>query len=464
MSHEDVLEIGAPDAPAPTQRPSPWTATLVVMVCCVAVLTGATQSAEQPRLTFTAEEVLDAPQIAGDSVVTYVDGPDGAAAIAYDVDDGAVRWRYRPARRAALLAAGPVVMLAPASCRTVDGFVTEAVDVITGRPRWRQRGTPIWLVADAQMAVFKQPVRTCAEATDGFNPLPSNDFVWAGIDLADGSVRWARTVSAAASLAAGLSGNGEARWFAVAEDGTVTSYDVRTGMVVGTIHSPPGPVATGLTRVLGAGDQLLTVERDRGTLSLHAFGAPELIEIWHSVITAPHTGSRLELDTFTALWCGSVICLGPPTETVGLDPTIGAELWRLPGRPIRVGPRYALFVQVPLARGLALFTMYDLRTGQSKIALPDADLIGRRGDTVLVNTLGPAGDRLWRLDLETGLLAPVTTLPRHYEQCDAGGRYLACRATDGGMEVWRLPVSCPPACGAAPLAGGGVREGTWPMW
>ena len=68
------------------------------------------------------------------------------------------------------------------------------------------------------------------------------------------------------------------------------------------------------------------------------------------------------------------------------------------GPSIRIGTRYALFVQVPLAPGLALFTLYDLRTGQSQLALPDAEIVGRFDDAILVNTVGPAGDRLWRLD------------------------------------------------------------------
>ncbi len=456
MAHDDVLEIGRPHDAAGSPRPSPWLAGLLVLACCAIGLSGADQPVQQPRLLFSAAEVMDAPQVAGDSIVTYVDGADGPAATAYRADTGAVRWRYKPARRAAIIAAGPVVMLAPASCRTADTFVTEAVDAETGRARWRQRGTPVWLVApdgaEPTMAVFKQPVQTCSEATSGFNPLPTTEFVWAGVDLANGVVRWSRTVSATAGLAAGTDGAGRLQWLAVREEGTITSLDVRTGLVAGTLWLPPASGPPGTTRILGSGGRLLAVERDRGTLSLQAYGAPELIEVWRSVITAPRTGSRLELDGFTARWCGAVICLGPATETVGLDPTLGAELWRLSGRPVRIGPQYALFVQVPVMPGLVLFTLYDLRTGQATLTLPDAELVGRDGDAVLVNTLGSAGDRLWRLDLDSGQLQPVTTLPRHYVECDIGGRYLACRGNDGGMQVWRLASNCPPACGAAPAA------------
>jgi hypothetical protein len=98
-----------------------------------------------------------------------------------------------------------------------------------------------------------------------------------------------------------------------------------------------------------------------------------------------------------------------------------------------------------------VLTVYDLDTGRAIRALPEGLLIGGADDGVLLNVPGTAGGTLWRLGLTDGDLHLLTPLPRRYVDCESAERYLACRATDGSLNVWRLPVRCPPACGPVPM-------------
>jgi hypothetical protein len=458
MAHEAGADPDALDDETRTPRPSPLVAVLLVMICCAAGLAAAGEPVRQPRLLFSVDDVLDAPRFVGDTVVTAVDHDEGPLVVAYALPDGRQRWRYQARRRSTLVPAAPVVLVAPASCRYAEAFVTDALDAKTGMVRWRAPGVPVWRVADASVMVFKQPVRGCSEAAIGFNPVPSPPFIWSGIDLDSGEVVWSLNLPGEITLAAGVDQNGLAKWLAADVGDTLTTYDLRTGAIVATVPAPPETGPPVYARILGAGELMLILDRRRQLLDIRAYGAPEMVELWRSTITAPGDGSQLQLGSFTARWCGYSICLGPPGETVGLEPTLGAELWRLPGRPVRVGPRYGLFVRSPVVPGLPRLTVNDLRTGEVVEALPETGLLGRLDNEVLLNTVRPGsptgleeGSRLWRLELATGELRAVTTLSREYVECDVGGRHLACRGIDGQMQVWRLSIRCPPACGPVPM-------------
>jgi len=287
--------------------------------------------------------------------------------------------------------------------------------------------------------VLKQPVRGCSEATLGFDPLPSSPFTWLGVDVATGAVRWEIKVPAAVGLAAGVDPSGLARWLAIFDAGTVTVYDLRTGTVSGRYEPPVADLYAPLSRVLGAGDQLLVARRDGGYLEISAFDAPELRLRWHSTVPMPG-GIRQVMAGIVASPCGPAICLGPASQTVGLDPLTGQERWRLPGRPERIGPGFALFVRVPRAHDQPTMTVHDLASGAERAALRKTELLSREWGDPLLNRSGPDG-RLWRLDLADGHLRPITVLPGAFADCDAAGRYLACRSSDGELRVWRLPAA-----------------------
>lgn len=428
-AEDDLLPVGRGSRP----RPDPWLAVLLLLVCCYVGVTAAAEPAPPARLVFSVPGVVDAPQVVGDSLLASVDGQ----ITSYDLTTGAVRWLYDPPRRMQTLAGYDTVVVAPLSCTSRTPFDALALDARTGAQRWTRRGVPVWLVKDAPIVVIKQPVRGCSEATIGFDPLPSAPFTWLGIDVLTGAVRWELKMPAAAGLAAGVDGSGFVSWLAVYDAGAVTTYDLRTGTAVGTYRPPTADSNTPLLRVLGAGDQLLVTRRERNSLVISAFDAPDMRERWTSTVPLPG-GVRQDLGGFFASWCGPTICLGPNTQTVGLDPLTGAERWRVPGRPARAGPGYGLFVRPLLPASRITLAVHDLASGVERVALRDADLLNRERSDPLLNRSGPGG-RLWRLDLTDGRFRAVTVLPGKIADCDTGGRYLACRTIDGDLQVWKLP-------------------------
>jgi hypothetical protein len=90
--------------------------------------------------------------------------------------------------------------------------------------------------------------------------------------------------------------------------------------------------------------------------------------------------------------------------------------------------------------------VHDLASGVERVALRDTELLNREWGDPLLNRVAPGG-RLWRLDLTDGRLHAVTVLPGSFADCDAGGRYLACRSSKGELRVWRLPVAAVPRSG-----------------
>ena len=426
------LEIGPPGGPPP--RPSPWLVVLLLLACCCVGVTAGGQPALPARLVFAASGVVEPAKVVGDAVLASI----GGQITSYDLASGAVRWQYDPPRRTQTLATGDTVVVAPVSCSSRSPFQTLGLDARTGAQRWDVRGAPIWLVDGAPIVVMKQPVRGCSEATLGFDPLPSAPFTWIGVDLSTGSVRWELKIPAAVGLAAGVDAAGYASWLAIFDAGAVTMYDLRTGTIAGRYEPPVPDQYAPLSRVLGAGNQLLVTRRERGYLHLAAFDAPGLRPLWQNTIPMPG-GVRQEMAGFTASSCGPTLCLGPINETAGLDPLTGVERWRLPGRPTRVGPGYALFERPPQPLGRPTFVVHDLGSGAERAALRDTELLSPEWSDPLLNRSGPDG-RLWRLDLADGRLSAVTVLPAAVADCDAAGRYLACRSSDGELRVWKLPA------------------------
>jgi hypothetical protein len=428
-------------------RPSPWLVVLLVLACCCVGVTAAAEPATPARLVFSASGVVDTPQVVGDAVLASI----GGLITSYDLASGVVRWQYDPPRRMQTLAAEDTVVMAPVSCSTRSVFQTHALSARTGESRWDRRGAPVWLVDGAPIVVMKQPVRGCSEATLGFDPLPSAPFTWIGVDLFTGEVRWELKIPAAVGLAAGVDPNGLASWLAIYDAGAVTTYDLRTGTVAGRYEPPVSDPYAPTSRIMGAGDQLLVARRDRGTMMLEAFDAPDLRPRWATTLPMPG-GTRQDMDGVGATPCGPTVCLGPSGQTVGLDPLTGQERWRLPGRPARIGPGYALFVRPPRGATQPALTVHDLASGAERAALRGIALLSREWSDPLLNRAG-ADSRLWRLDLADGDMRTVTVLPPgKFADCDAAGRYLACRNSDGEMQVWRLPMAGAPGRSVASAA------------
>jgi outer membrane protein assembly factor BamB len=427
---------------------------LLILACCTAGVTAAAQPAAAARLVFSAAGVVDSPQVVGDNLLATVEGPGGTQVTSYDLDTGAVRWEFAPPRRMLVQPAGDTVVVAPVSCSLRSSFQTYGVDAASGERRWEIRGAPLWLVEGAPLVVIKQTQR-CSEATIGFDAMPGTQATWIGLDLATGETRWEIDVPAAVNLAVGVNTGGRASWLAIAEAGVLTTYDLTTGRDVGRYETPAGTTRPSLpTRILGAGDQLLVVTSSRAYVQISAHEIPGLRPLWQNTVP-PLRSNRIDLDGVTARDCGPVLCLGPATETVGLDRGNGTERWRAPGRPLRVGSGYALFMKAPPVAEAPMFVVHDLATGSANAELRDAELLNRTyGDPLMSRASQEEGEegRLWQLDLSAGTFNTVTVLPGPFANCDTAGRYLACRDTNGQLSVWRLPADCAPSCAGRPSA------------
>jgi outer membrane protein assembly factor BamB len=452
LGHDEDDEFGY--HPSGRPRPSPWLVVLLILACCTAGVTAAAQPAAAARLVFSAADVVDAPQVVGDTVVATVEGPDGPRVTSFDVANGAVRWEYQPPRRMLVQPAGDTVVVAPVSCSLRANFATYGLDAASGERRWEIRGAPLWLVEGAPLVVIKQTQR-CSEATIGFDAQPGTRAAWIGLDLATGRASWEIEVPSGVNLAVGVNPGGRASWLAIADAGALTTYDLRTGRDVGRYEVPAAATQSlPPSRIFGAGDQLLRVTSSRTSVQITAHEIPGLRPRWNTEVP-PLRSNRVDLDGVTARDCGSVICLGPAIETVGLDRDTGAERWRAPGRPLRVGAGYGLFMKAPPVSEAPMFVVHDLATGAAGPELRDTDLLNRTyGDPLLRRSDQQVGQegRLWQLDLAAGTFNTVTVLPGPFANCDAGGRYLACRDSDGQLRVWRLPAECSPSCGGRPVA------------
>lgn len=435
-------------------RPNPWLVVLLILACCTAGVTAATQPAAAARLVFSAADVVDAPQVVGDGLLATVEGANGTRVTSFDLSSGAVRWEYAPPRRMLVQPAGDTVVVAPVSCSLRANFATFGLDADSGERRWEIRGAPLWLVEGAPLVVIKQTQR-CSEATIGFDAQPGTRATWIGLDLATGRARWEIEVPSGVNLAVGVNTGGRASWLAIADAGAVTTYDLTTGRDVGRYEVPAAANQSNRpTRIMGAGDRLLRVTSSRVSVEITAHEIPGLRPRWSTSIP-PLRSNRIDLDGVAARECGSVICLGPSIETVGLDRDTGAERWRAPGRPLRIGAGYGLFIQAPPVSDTPMFVVHDLNTGAAGPELRDAELLNRTyGDPLVSRGSQREGreGRLWQLDLSAGTFTTVTVLPGPFANCDASGRYLACRDSNGGLRVWRLPVDCSPTCGSRPAA------------
>jgi hypothetical protein len=358
---------------------------------------------------------------------------------AYGLDGGAVRWRYGPVRRTSIMPAESVTLLSPAGCSSIQSFTTVAVDRHTGQARWQQAGVPVLRVGGGGLVVFKQPVNSCAEASLGVDPTPSIPFVWAGVSLSGGTVEWSLQVDAGVRLAVGYDAGDVARWLAVADHGLITAYDLRTGRPLGSTQAAADPVVALRTRLLPAGDQALLMRRDATGLRLAAHDVSGFALRWTTTVAPPANLVRLDLDSYAALRCGPLICLGPPTETVGLDAATGRELWRVPGRPVRTGSAYAVFARPPRGSDPPELVVHDLATGGVQTRLTGWEPLGVAGRDALLAAPAGDGSRLWRVRLDTGEVVPVAVLPRHYGECELADGYLVCRTVLGELDGWRLP-------------------------
>lgn len=383
--------------------------------------------------------------------------------VAYGLRDGRPMWqRESPANTAysRVYQVGDRTLLAPNPCLTPLPVTTVAVDTRTGREVWRRPGVPERVVAGARIVVMSRsgPRSTCATGYPSGNPFAG---YWDGVDARTGAVIWSAGTPPRARISFDSDeGSPSRRGVSVAQDGTVTSTDLRTGMVTGRTGRPElavpaqpavGAVATATLTVIGGQVLVLepakTAETAAVLVDITAYDAVTLARRWSARADAGPVAGRPGANAVVLSDCGPMLCLDGPHQTVFLDPDTGGERWRTGLSLVAVQDAQALLADPDATDGevpLGGLTVRDVRTGQPRGDLPGWRILGdgrsSEGAPVLGRTVG---DRTWLapLSLGHGWAATVGSAPGTYSSCIDADGYLACRRIDGSVQVWRTPVA-----------------------
>ncbi len=467
---EIVIDLGEIVVQSPSERlreaddgpPRAWRGLVVLFAALLAVVV----VGDTPRVPLRDVIVVPAEHsefdLTGD-VLYVLRGPSiPNQVVAYGLRDGRQMWqRESPGNTAysRVYRVGDRTLLVPNPCLTTLPVTTVAVDTVTGREVWRRPGVPERVVTGAHLVVMSRAGRTSTCATGYPSGNPSGGY-WDGVDARTGAVAWSAETPPRARISFDSDeGTASRRGVSVARDGTVTSTDLRTGVVTGRIGRPE--LAVPAQPVIGAaaaatltviGDQALVFERAKTTgpaavlVEITAYDAVTLARRWSARADAGPAATRPGVNAVVLSDCGPMLCLGGPQRTVFLDPDTGDERWRTGLSLVAVQDARALLADPDATGGevpLGGLTVRDVRTGQPRHDLPGWRVLndGRsEGAPVLGRTIG---DRTWLapLDLGHGWAATVGSAPGTYSSCIYSYGYLGCRRIDGSVQVWRAPVA-----------------------
>ncbi|SCL50356.1 PQQ-like domain-containing protein [Micromonospora citrea] len=425
MTLIDLGELrGGPDGAAPPSRP-PRAAgrplrVALVLASLVATMAGAAPARERVSVVVPArvgsQAFLDAGHV---YVVEPAEGdPVGAAEVrAYALPEWAPTDGRKPAplwratvsasgRLWQVLSRGGVVLF---SATGEQGFgETVALDLATGRERWRQPGHP-W--SDAAGTLLVQTA----------------DFV-RSVDPASGRALWSAPTSPEGLHLDVRDGRVE-RVVLVAADGATQVRDPRSGDLLHAADlRPDGQPAFGQVVVT---DGLLLLVRPRaGVLSAH--GLDGLRPRWQ--VRLPPVDHVTE--------CGGLLCVG--TESEGfrvLDPASGAVRWTAQGwMGVLAGRAGRLLALGPGPAG-ERFVVLDAATGRQVADLGAWQLMPwRDADRLLAVRPAASGGGLvvGELDVAAGRARVVDVLRDASGECRGGTDAVLCRLRTGDLGVWRF--------------------------
>jgi outer membrane protein assembly factor BamB len=436
-----VIELGdvgaaAPDPERPERHPefNPRTwrrvAAIGVMLLCLLVL-GAS-GLPGPR---TVREVWSVRPNAGFAVTVRADGVfvhqptrDGSDLIAYDLADGAVRWRLPLDRQPTYMSLGEEagLLLIPGDQKSkqikledgstgfvVYGGTTTAIDARTGRELWRGPGE----VLDARRDTLLFGER-------------DQDSLFSSIWLVrprDGSIVWRHDVAASEQVTIPQDQSAPDRIVTADSQGKVTVLRYTDGKALREARLPwsRGTPGFGFSTYLSVTNGLvMTIRQDADQSSLiEAYRLDTLEELW-----------RKEASTYAfAQGCGPLLCLSEQTAVGALEPLTGRPVWRQPGYSgLHLVAEDRVLASLPGSASEEQ-ALLDLTTGRKigpggtgwAVQGPAVD-----GSQILVRRVleeRRAYSALSHLDLETGRVVRIGEIAgADGPQCMAARRYMAC--------------------------------------
>jgi outer membrane protein assembly factor BamB len=400
-----------------------------------------------PALVPVADVSSTTMRVVADADNFYVTRGNGILAwnaTAYAWRDGTERWR-RPLAgpNASLVVAAGKALVVHQPCDALHPPTVDRLDPGTGRVRWQYDGAPLGVLDDAALLVG-QPVD--GECGDG-----RRVSAVAVLDPETGRPQWTVQLGQPGRLAADpgrlgadpgrLAAHPTPAWFAIWQpDGRVSTYDATTGRLAGTATLPTvGGAPLGGVRVVA--DLLVVFTPEPDTTLLSAYRHAGLTLAWQRRLPPSDTIPAARMGYLApASSCGPMLCVRTTGGATVLDPSTGEPRWR-----------YAALADVASGSGVLVgrddeLRVLDWRTGHVVRRLAGWTVVPAFDDsppagTVLVRRLDGASTVLGSVDLRSGDLRVLGSVPQRPARCVLGTNRLACNADTGPTRLWRLPAA-----------------------
>ncbi len=390
-----------------------------------------------------------------DGDLLYVGGqpPFATSMRAFRLTDGAAAWQARsdliPLRRS-----GSVLLLESGYC--VPGIDPEvvAVDGDTGVQLWRLPGR-IRAAWGALALITPQPAMVgCAQPREPvFVPASPASGPPAGVtgrmvDLRSGRTTW--TVGLADDVLPAIGADRAGRVVLLAMDRA--GHWLRRDLLTGTVLDPAVPLPvwpagtprTGMTTITLLPDAVITATGNADDAIVSGHDPVRLGELWTRRVDHDPGGVPLHQVS-----CGTLLCLGNSVETLRLDATTGAVRWSSYTATEFVAVSSNWLVGSPSSLSGSRAVLMDATTGRTeRLLTPWVPVLDRGLDhaqptsTAVLYRRGVGRTWFGWIDPDRGVTTPRLTgyLPGDKEECVGQRQYVACRAEDGALELWRFPA------------------------
>lgn len=422
-----LIELGEPRGPAEEPADGPAltrgqvrAAALIAVALAGLLAFGGAAPVAPPPLTLAAHvgPPVSAPvALAGDLMLAVERREDGRDLVAFEVQDGAERWRTPLTGTStevygAYDAGDTVLVTVMDGAAAAEPWTTYAVDARAGTTLWRERALMIGAVPRGESWTV-----LLAAVVDPVNR-------YAGHDVRTGRELWGVTPDGPESWYPYRAGP-ELRGLVLVESGRRWARLVTPDGVAGARRALPPDTVT----VQVAGDLVIVAYERDGARRLAALRLPALDPAWD--VAQPVAGLAFSISD-----CEPLLCAEVGDRVWLLDPGTGAARWQG-----RVGISY------PVAPGLLLsdvnerpraVVLRDTATGATLLRLAGWSVLAYDGRHVLLTYLGD--DRTWFGALDPARPDRVRLLGvggPALDRCWLGPGTVVCPALLGGLDVYR---------------------------